>query len=613
MAQDVSPEKQTVLNCLKGKTYYVDFYQREYVWKTETVKVLLEDIYYNFSLSYEQHKTESLSQKVIDLYNWYYLNVFITNNVNGKIYIVDGQQRLSTLTLIATKLFRMCPDGNLKKTLEECICANDIFDGRIFCIDNSKRSEVMKCLIEGSQYAGPYKNETERTLIERYQDIDKIIDEWNFSDHQRDAFIAYFLYKLVLVELAINKDDTPMVFEVINDRGEALKPFEILKGKLIGKLGKTETELYSKIWDGAMSILPNRQDEFISSYLKSQYIFKRDSKTETAINNNYHRYIFSNNVVADGLQFRNTDNNHIDNIKSFISSKLNYYSRLYSDIIADRDEFLIYDHAINSLAGQYENIMAACVIDDSEKLQKISAIAKEVDRLWMLLNLNGIYDSNHFQELSYKLNQDLGRANVSDYRSIFNGMIEDTIKEKRGNVTSQSLLEKQVFLRKDYSNSPTRFLRYFFARIEKYLCDNTNCQMQNDVKYVSTSTGAKTGYHIEHILSHNATNVSYFSSDEEFEQKRNQLGGLLLLKGIDNISSSNEEYSDKLKTYSSGFVWGHSLCEDFYHVNKDFNSFNIEFEKKTGLKFKPIHTFDKSALEYRNELLYHLVKIIWEC
>lgn len=107
MAQEIIPDKQSVLSCLKQKVYYVDFYQREYVWTKNTVEVLLNDIFYAFEISYKEHKDEEMSQEVLEKYNWYYLNVFITNKVEGKVFIVDGQQRLSTLTLIATKLYHI--------------------------------------------------------------------------------------------------------------------------------------------------------------------------------------------------------------------------------------------------------------------------------------------------------------------------------------------------------------------------------------------------------------------------------------------------------------------------------------------------------------------------
>ena len=163
-----------------------------------------------------------------------------------------------------------------------------------------------------------------------------------------------------------------------------------------------------------------------------------------------------------------------------------------------------------------------------------------------------------------------------------------------------------------YDNIEKRALRFFLARVEKYICDGMNQNMKDSVEYISTRTGYKTGYHIEHILSHNDVNRSYFASDEEFEIYRNQLGGLLLLKDADNISSSNELYEDKLKTYSAGLVWGHTLCVDFHHINKDLDAFNSFLLQKSNEQIRPIKVFDKEALEERNKLLYEIVKLIWE-
>ena len=173
MKHEISPDKQTVESCLKQKSYYVDFYQREYVWSKETVEILLRDIFYEFELSYNIHKDEELTQEVLDLYNWYYMNVFITNKVDGKVYIVDGQQRLTTLTLIATKLYHIIDDENLKDTLKECIFSKDKFKGDIFCIDNEKRKDVMQSILAETKYQEPYKNKTEENLVLRYNDISK--------------------------------------------------------------------------------------------------------------------------------------------------------------------------------------------------------------------------------------------------------------------------------------------------------------------------------------------------------------------------------------------------------------------------------------------------------
>lgn len=615
MQQTITPEKQTVELCLKNKSYYIDFYQREYVWSKSTVEVLLRDIFYAFELSYEQYKDSELSQEILEKFNWYYLNIFITNNINGKVYVVDGQQRLSTLTLIATKLYHITNNEDLKDTLKECIFGKDKWKGNIFRMDHDKRKDVMECILSDKAYVNPYKNKTEETLVERYKDISKYIDDKAMDSKKLTAFISYFLERLVLVELTITKDDTPMIFEVINDRGEALKPFEILKGKLVGALSKDDTETYSTKWDTAIARLFSIEDDFFSDYIKSRFVFKRNSKIESEINNSYHRYIFesnSSNEVANGLEFRRSDKNYIKNIKTFIENDLNYYSSLYAKIRSNCDEFLRYNNVIHSLSGQYQIIMAACSINDSEDDLKIKALAKEFDRMYMLLRLNGVYDSNSFQEISYSLNEKISGVTIEGYRPVFNKVTIDAIEKRKGITGLTSLLDYNVFIKKDYTNMDPRSLRYFLARIEQHICRETNQTMKNDVEYISTKTGAQTGYHVEHILSRNDQNKAYFASEEEFESKRNLLGGLLLLKGVDNISSGNEEYCDKLKTYSAGLVWGHSLCSDYYHTNKAMDAFNERLFETCGHKIESIDVFDVTALEQRSLLLYNLVKIVWE-
>lgn len=614
MQQTIDPRNQTVESCLKNKSYYIDFYQREYVWSKDTVEILLRDIFYAFELSYEQYKDAELSQEILEKYNWYYLNIFITNNVEGKIYIVDGQQRLSTLTLIAAKLYHATKNEDLRDTLKDCIYGKDKWKSSIYRLDHEKRKNIMDCILKDTERPAQFKNKTEETLIARYDDISDYIDKKEMDEKKIDTFICYFLERLVLVELGITKDDTPMIFEVINDRGEALKPFEILKGKLVGALDKHDTEKYSEMWDTSINRLFNIEDEFFIDYIKSRFIFKRNSKLETAINNAYHRYIFEANEIADSLAFRKTDECQIANIKKFINENLDYYSKLYAKIRSnvDKDEFLLYNNSILALSGQYQIILSACEVNDPQEGEKIHYIAKEYDRLFMLLTLNGVYNSNSFQEISYSLNEKLRGLPIERYRQIFDETIIETVKERRGMQNVVSVLEYQTFLKASYTNIDKRPLRYFLARVEKFICDRLQREMNNDVHYIATKTGYRTGYHIEHILSHNETNLKYFDSEEDFESKRNMLGGLLLLKDQDNISSGNEEYEDKLKTYSAGLVWGHTLCSDFYHTNKKLDEFNAYLKEVCGHQIQSIDKFDKEALYDRCELLFNLVKLIWE-
>lgn len=612
MEHTITPDKQSVENCLRGKNYYIDFYQREYVWSKETTETLLKDIFYMFELSYNHYKEYEISETLMNKYNWYYLNVYITNKLESKTYIVDGQQRLSTLTLIATKLYHLSNQEHLKKLLGECIFSNNGFKDS-YNLDNDKRYRIMECIFHDKEFKDNYANETEKTLNERYQDISKYLDnKFKETDSKKlHLFILYFLKRLVLVELAIEQNDTPMIFEVINDRGEALMPFEILKGKLIGTLNKDDVECFCKIWEDSFKLLSNIEDSFFIDLIKSKFIFTKNSDIEKNINQSYHRYIFEDNSIAKELGFNKNNDGHISNIKNFIQKDIAYYAKLYNKIYNSNNEFLKY-LKINELSGQYQIILSACTLNDKNEDKKIEIIAQEYERLWILLHLNGIHDSNEFQELSYSLNKYLKNTSIGQYQNIFDDLLKNTIKGRKGLENTISLLDYESFKTRDYTNMNTRLLRYLFARVEKYICTNISIEPQNDVLYITTKTGDKTGYHIEHILSRNETNMAYFESKEEFETQRNILGGLLLLKDKVNLASQNEEYKEKLKTYSNSLVWGHTLCNDFYHkTNKDFLEFN-NCLKENGVSFMPYENFDKKALYERSKLLYEIVKIIWK-
>ena len=303
--QTVTPQQHNLYDCLNGKKYLIDFYQRHYVWDKETVTILLKDIFFVFNSCYEQHKQNDLTQETLSNFNWYYLNTYITNNVDGNVFIVDGQQRLTTVSLILVSLFHITDNENHKNVLKNCIAGVDAFSGNIYLIDNDKRKDVMESVFMNREFKKDNQSVTEANIYARYQDIYKYLKGELRDDKKRiEAFTLYVLYRLILVQLNIPQQDTPMIFEVINDRGVGLRPFEILKGKLLGKLSKTETDSYSDLWDQALLFVKEKEDSFFDDYFKSQYITKKNSKVEAEIRNEYHRYIFLDNSIGNDLKFR---------------------------------------------------------------------------------------------------------------------------------------------------------------------------------------------------------------------------------------------------------------------------------------------------------------------
>ena len=105
---DISPDKQNIDAVFSNTLYHIDFYQRDYRWNDEPVLRLLDDIFYKFNEYYAENSSLPASAEVIDAkYSWYYLNTYVTNKVDGKVFVVDGQQRLTTLSLILIKLLHL--------------------------------------------------------------------------------------------------------------------------------------------------------------------------------------------------------------------------------------------------------------------------------------------------------------------------------------------------------------------------------------------------------------------------------------------------------------------------------------------------------------------------
>ena len=116
-------------------------------------------------------------------------------------------------------------------------------------------------------------------------------------------------------------------------------------------------------------------------------------------------------------------------------------------------------------------------------------------------------------------------------------------------------------------------------------------------------------YHVEHILANNPENIDLFEDEEEFNEQRNRLGGLLLLKGKDNQSSGAETFDEKLKTYNVvGTYYARTFLKDMYHKNVKF----LQYIEDNDLNFKSYDSFAKNEIEERHKLLYDLSKKIWD-
>ena len=94
--REILGKAKTVRELLKGVKYSIDYYQREYKWHEKQIRELVDDLSNKFLEEYQLAHPRS---KVAD-YPHYFLGSIIISKKESIGYIVDGQQRLTSLTLL---------------------------------------------------------------------------------------------------------------------------------------------------------------------------------------------------------------------------------------------------------------------------------------------------------------------------------------------------------------------------------------------------------------------------------------------------------------------------------------------------------------------------------
>lgn len=612
---DVMPDKQNIDNLFSNTTYYIDFYQRQYKWDEDPVKRLLEDIFYKFNNEFELYKNKDIElSKLIESYSWYYLNTYVTNSIDGKVYVVDGQQRLTTLTLILIKLRHL--SKKFESQLESWISAKIVgYSGfkKEFWMNHEQSKMILEKIYESSQFelSSNYNTITDINLEKNYMIISQWLNRELDNKKKFETFVFYFLRRLVLINLKVEQIDVPMVFEVINDRGVKLKPHEILKGKLLGQIDKDELDelKLNELWDNQI----NKVNEFKEGEIDNFFIYYLRSRFANTIGDSrkfdrsYHRTIFSNEI--DGHM---SLNHNPQSVKDFLKNDFKYYSDLYYKVLKYAKEFTeeyedIYYNNLVEMDSQFLLILSICQLNDQWEEEKIKKVSYEINRFFTLLQLQRSYDSNDFNTNIYKINEKIRDKGLENIRNIFDKFLIQLISDNRGFKAEESFsygLFKDVGI-----DLNKRFRRYFFARIEYFIAKNTNLSMKHDFYDLVVNTGSVNGFHIEHILANNSENLAKFRNNQEiFEHERNRLGGLLLLKGKDNISSNNEVYTEKLKTYANTLYWNETLRKDSYKSKLDFTNMMDRY----NLNFRPMDVFGQTELEERQKLLFEIANIIWK-
>lgn len=324
------------INQIFEEKYIVPLYQRNYAWGAEEIQQLLQDIY------------ESFVKKPTG--NYFIGSLIVLKRRNGDFEVIDGQQRLTTLSLIAKKL----DSQNLKSQ-------KLFFDSR---------PEVENFLSHFYQ-SGIITDSTNNHLISHFKAAVEFIDSTNLDSKSEvprllnemeeidfTNFKEYFFNNVILVRVEIPNDtDVAHYFEVMNNRGEQLEKHEILKASLLEKLSEDEEDSirFSKIWDAcsqmdspiqSLFVVEDRVDFFGAEY--SDYLFEIECSDRNQSNKSANaKHSLNINEVLAGLDLNSSDpevrdladkNESIIDFPNFLMHVLRLY--LKEDVPLNGDDLL---------------------------------------------------------------------------------------------------------------------------------------------------------------------------------------------------------------------------------------------------------------------------------
>jgi uncharacterized protein with ParB-like and HNH nuclease domain len=150
---------------------------------------LIGDLTTKFLEDYEERD----ERPAVAGYGHYFLGPIIITSRDARKFIVDGQQRLTTLTLLLIYLNnrQRGRQETDRVPIEELIFSVK-FGQKSFNIDVEGRGDCMEALFEGKQFDVEGKPETVANLVARYEEIDEL-----FPKELQEKALPYFIDWLI--------------------------------------------------------------------------------------------------------------------------------------------------------------------------------------------------------------------------------------------------------------------------------------------------------------------------------------------------------------------------------------------------------------------------------
>ena len=250
---------QKLIKYLDGasKRFIIPVYQRNYDWKMEHCKQLYDDLVKIIRQNRKSHFFGSI------------VSVQSESGTMEEFLIIDGQQRLTTISLLLLAIYHLLPSGKMVSRdhqLTDKILKKYLIDEyepeekRIKLKPIKKDQKAFGILFDQDEEYIPDSNLTinYRYFYDRIQhgelDIDELFDA---------------ICKLEIINISLNHEDNPqLIFESLNSTGLNLSEGDKIRNYiLMGLPNDQQTKFYEKYWNRIESYTDYDVSSFVRDYL----------------------------------------------------------------------------------------------------------------------------------------------------------------------------------------------------------------------------------------------------------------------------------------------------------------------------------------------------------
>jgi uncharacterized protein with ParB-like and HNH nuclease domain len=248
-----------------NKTQFViPVYQRNYDWTMSQCKQLLDDI---LDVGTNKKRNAHFIGSIVFIHD----DVYTAARLK-ELTIIDGQQRLTTLTLIYLVVYRLAKvlgDEELVSEITETYLINKFApEGEKLKLRPTENNDkALKYLLRSDD-------------DEEFKDFSKIIDNFNYFKgritEENYQFVLAGLSKLLFVEISLerDKDDPQRIFESLNSTGLELSQADLIRNYiLMGLTRRHQNKIYQNYWEVIEKLAKDeslnlsRVSDFIRDYL----------------------------------------------------------------------------------------------------------------------------------------------------------------------------------------------------------------------------------------------------------------------------------------------------------------------------------------------------------